>query len=168
MMELKKYRKEDSAIICSWIKDEKSLYQWSADRIGKFPLEDNDLNEHYAPAMESNKFIPLSAFDEKDNLVGHLFIRYPNEDDANIVRFGFVIVDPLLRGRGNGKKMLQLAINYAHNVLGASKITLGVFTNNDSARYCYESVGFRPAGSTRMYKMPMGEWECTEMELRIE
>ncbi len=64
--------------------------------------------------------------------------------------------------------MLQLAINYAQNVLGASKITLGVFTNNDSARYCYESVGFRPAGSTRIYIMPIGEWECMEMELRIE
>ena len=37
-MELKKYEKEDSAIICSWIKDEKSLYQWSADRIEKFLL----------------------------------------------------------------------------------------------------------------------------------
>ena len=46
-MELKKYEKEDSATICSWIKDEKSLYQ-----------------------------------------------------------FGYVIVDPALRGRGNGKKML--------------------------------------------------------------
>ena len=32
-MELKKYEKEDSATICSWIKDEKSLYQWSADKI---------------------------------------------------------------------------------------------------------------------------------------
>lgn len=168
MMKLEKYRKKDSAIICSWIKDEKSLYQWSADRIGKFPLEDDDLNEHYAPSMESNTFIPLSAVDENDNLVGHLFIRYPDEDDASIVRFGFVIVDPLLRGCGNGKKMLQLAINYAQNVLGASKITLGVFTNNDSARYCYESVGFRPAGSTRIYIMPIGEWECMEMELRIE
>ena len=47
-MKLEKYQKEHSAIICSWIKDEKSLYQWSADRIGKFPLSDNDLNENYA------------------------------------------------------------------------------------------------------------------------
>lgn len=95
-MELKKYHKEHSAIICSWIKDKKSLYQWSANRIGRFPLEDNDLNEDYAPMIKSNRFIPLSAFDEKGNLVGHLYIRYPNEDDDSIVRFGFVIVDPVL------------------------------------------------------------------------
>ena len=48
-MELKKYREEGSAIICSWIQDEKSLYQWSADRIGKFPLEANALSVGFRP-----------------------------------------------------------------------------------------------------------------------
>ena len=166
-MELRKYQKEDSAIICSWIKDENSLYQWSADRIGKFPLTDNDLNENYAPMIKSDRFIPLSAFDDAGNLVGHLFIRYPNENDDSSVRFGFVIVDSALRGCGNGKRMLQLAISYARNTLHASKITLGVFANNDSARYCYQSVGFRPVGKTEMYKMSIGEWECIEMEFVI-
>lgn len=166
-MELRNYRKEDSATICSWIKDEKSLYQWSANRIGKFPLQDNDLNESYAPMIKNKKFIPLSAFDDKNNLVGHLFIRYPYETDNSIVFFGFVIIDPILRGHGNGKRMLELAIEYAKNELYASKITLRVFTNNDAARHCYESVGFRPVGKTETYKMPIGEWECIQMELLI-
>ncbi len=166
-MELKKYQKEDSAIICSWIKDEKSLYQWSANRIGKFPLSGNDLDKDYAVMIKNNRFIPLSAFDN-NNLVGHLYIRYPDENDDSIVRFGFVIVDPVLRGHKNGKKMLQLAIDYTKNILCASKITLGVFENNDSARYCYESVGFQPVGKTEIYKMPIGEWECIEMELILE
>ena len=46
-MKLRKYEKDDSAIICSWIKDEMSLYQWSADRIGKFIILDDDLNKDY-------------------------------------------------------------------------------------------------------------------------
>lgn len=163
-MELRKYHKEDSAVICGWIRDEKSLYQWSASRIGKFPLADNDLNEAYAPMIKGNRFIPLSALDDNGKLVGHLYIRYPNENDDSTVRFGFVIVDPVLRGCGNGRKMLQLAINYAQKVLHAAKITLGVFANNDSAEACYKSVGFRPAGKTEIYKMPVGEWECIEME----
>ncbi len=166
-MILKKYQEEDSAVICSWIQDEKSLYQWSADRIGKFPLADNDLNETYAPMIQSKRFIPLSAFNDDNNLVGHLCIRYPKEDDDSIVRFGFVIVDPALRGCGNGKKMLQLAIDYAKNTLYASKTTLGVFANNGSARFCYESVGFQSIGRTEIYKMPIGEWECVEMELIV-
>lgn len=166
-MELRKYQKEDSAIICSWIKDENSLYQWSADRIGKFPLADYDLDENYAPMIKDNRFIPLSAFDERGNLAGHLLIRYPDENDDSIVRFGFIIINPVLRGHGNGKKMLQLAIQYVKNTLHASKITLGVFANNDRARACYESVGFRSVGKTEAYKMPVGEWECVEMEYSI-
>lgn len=166
-MELRKYQNSDSAVICSWIKDETSCYQWCAGVIGKYPLADNALNEHYAPMMNSDRFIPLSAFDEEGNLVGHLRIRYPEETDDHTVRFGFVIIEPTLRGIGNGKRMLQLAINFAKNVLCASKITLGVFSNNDHARYCYESVGFRSIGKTEIYKMPIGDWECTEMELVI-
>ena len=166
-MELKKYQKEHSAIICSWIKDEKGLYQWSANKIGKFPLADNALNENYAPMLNSNSFIPLSAFDSNGNLAGHLYIRYPYNDNNSIVRFGFVIIDPALRGCGNGKKMIQLATRYAEDILHASKITLGVFANNDSARYCYEAAGFKPVGKTEIYKMPAGKWECIEMELVI-
>ena len=85
-MKLEKYQKEHSAIICSWIKDEKSLYQWSANRIGKFPIAGNDLNEDYAPMIQGNRFIPLSAVDDKGSLVGHLYIRYPKENDDSIVR----------------------------------------------------------------------------------
>ena len=167
-MKLRKYVKEDSATICSWIKNEKSLYQWSADRIGKFPLLDDDLNKDYEPVISSDKFIPLTAIDEDDNVVGHLFIRYPNEADNSTVRFGYVIVNPAIRGCGKGKEMLQLAINYARDVLNACKITLGVFRNNDSARYCYEAVGFRSIEKTEIYKMTIGEWECVEMELQLD
>ena len=35
-MTLRPYKTEDSKIICSWVKDEKQLFQWSADRIGKW------------------------------------------------------------------------------------------------------------------------------------
>lgn len=166
-MKLRKYQKEDAAIICSWIKDEKSLYQWSADRIGKFPLAENDLNEEYVHMAGCGRFFPVCALDDKGGLMGHLFIRYPDGNNNSIVRFGFIIADPVLRGFGNGKKMLLLAIDYAKNILCASKVTLGVFTNNDNARFCYEAVGFKPVGITEIYKMPIGEWECIEMELVI-
>lgn len=164
-MKLRKYRKEDSATICSWIQDETSLYQWSADRIGKFPIMDDDLNKDYEPVISSDSFIPLSAVDEMDNVVGHLFIRYPDETDNSTVRFGYVIVNPEIRGCGKGKEMLRLAVDYARDVLNASKITLGVFANNDSARYCYEAADFRSIGKIETYKMSIGEWECIEMEL---
>ena len=164
-MELRSYRDTDSATICGWIRDEKSLYQWSAGTIGEFPLADDDLNKFYAPVIGSKGFIPLSAVDETGTLVGHLRIRYPDEADKSTVRFGFVIVDPALRGHGVGKEMLRLAIDYARNALGATRITLGVFANNDRAKYCYAAVGFCPTGETEIYRMPIGDWVCEELEM---
>ena len=81
-MKLRKYVKEDSATICSWIKDEKSLYQWSADRIGKFPLLDDDLNKDYEPVISSDKFIPLTAIDEDDN-VGIICVKFDGNYSDN-------------------------------------------------------------------------------------
>ncbi len=164
-MKLRKYRKEDSAVICGWIRDEESLYKWSADRIGIFPLPAEALNDNYAPVMDSGRFFPMTAVDEGDRVTGHLFIRYPDAADRSTVRFGFVIVDPALRGRGFGKEMLRLAMEYAVSELKASRITLGVFANNPLARACYEAVGFRAVGEPVLYRMAVGEWECVEMEL---
>ena len=58
-------------------------------------------------------------------------------------------------------------IEYAKTVLHASKITLGVFTNNERARHCYEAVGFQPTGKVITYMMPDGKRECIEIELNI-
>ena len=166
-MHLRPYQQSDSAAICGWIGDETSLYQWSADRIGKFPLAPQDLHEHYAPMLGDPHFLPLTMVDAQETPVGHLLIRYPDASDTATVRFGFIILDPALRGKGNGIRMLRLAIEYAKQ-LGASRITLGVFANNPRARKCYESAGFRAVGDTEQYEMPVGVWDCLEMELSLK
>ena len=162
-MTLRPYKPEDSKIICSWVKDKKQLFQWSADRIGKWPLKGDELNENYKD-RNPDFFIPLTAIDEKEQPAGHLFILYPDETNKTLVRFGFVIVSPELRGKGNGRKMLELAIKYADEKLHASRITLGVFANNPKARACYESVGFKEY-STSTVDILGSNWECVDMEL---
>ncbi len=165
-MKLRKYKTTDSDIISGWIVDERSLYQWSADRINKFPLSGEDINNCYLPMMHTGRFIPLTFIDQSDNIIGHLTIRYPIQSDR-VVRFGFVIVDPVLRGKGYGKALLSAAIEYAKITLNAEIITLGVLANNDSAKYCYQSVGFKSIGKNEIYQMPLGEWECIEMSLSL-
>jgi len=155
-MVLRKYEVQDSKIICSWIKDTKQLYQWSADRIGRFPLNGNELNEYYGSMNGTQTIIPLCAIDEC-SVVGHLFIRYPNKDDKTLVRFGFIILSPESRGKENGKKMVGLAIDYAKTVLHALKITLGVFTNNERAWHCYEAVGF--STNRKSYNLYDAGWQ---------
>ena len=38
--------------------------------------------------------------------------------------------------------MMKLGVEYAFNVDGVLKISLGVFENNISAYHCYKAVGF--------------------------
>ena len=166
-MILRDFKKEDAQIIAGWLQSEEELYKWSADRFNKYPLSGNDINENYAPQLETGRFYPLTAIDDNGNVLGHFIIRYPQDDDDSSVRFGFVIVSPAMRGKGYGKELLQLGIGYVKEHLSAKRIDLGVFDNNESARYCYEAVGFT-AYATRECKMPIGTWKCTDMEMFIE
>ena len=73
------------------------------------------------------------------------------------------------RGLGLGKKLVGMAIDYAHKELGATKVTLGVFENNPSAIHCYEAAGLKQVQreETESYTC-LGEiWNCIEMELII-
>ena len=63
-MILRAYEAADADTICTWIRSEKELYQWSADRFCKFPLTGSDLNESYAPQIAGGRFIPLTAVDD--------------------------------------------------------------------------------------------------------
>ena len=165
-MVLRDFKKEDAQIIAGWLRSEEELYKWSADRFNKYPLSGDDINENYAPQLETGRFYPLTAVDENENIIGHFIIRYPRDDDDSSVRFGFVIVNPDVRGQGYGKELLRLGIEYVKEQLGATRIDLGVFENNENARRCYEAVGFKEYAE-RECAMPIGNWICTDMELFI-
>ena len=166
-MKLRDYKKEDGFVITGWLRSEEELYKWSADRFNKYPLSGDDMNESYAPQIETGRFYPLTAVDDNGKAIGHFIIRYPKHDDGSSVRFGFVIVDPTHRGKGYGKEMLRLGTEYVKNHLSASRIDLGVFENNEGARHCYEAAGFKEYAS-RECEMPIGTWKCIDMEMFIE
>lgn len=91
----------------------------------------------------------------------------PDESNLEEIRLGFVIVDDERRGKGYGKEMLSLAIQYAFDFIGASKISLGVFENNKAAVNCYLSCGFRivQRETVERYRCMNETWNCIEMEL---
>ena len=163
-MKLREFKQEDAKIIAGWLRTEEELYRWSADRFNKYPLSGEDINESYTPQIESGRFFPLTLVDDNGDVLGHFIIRYPREDDERSVRFGFVIVDPSLSGKGYGKEMLRLGIEYAREKLHASRIDLGVFECNEAAKRCYEAIGFREY-ARRECEMPIGTWTCIDMEI---
>ena len=105
---------------------------------------------------------------EDDEVVGFFTMRRPS-DNFDELRFGFVVVDPAKRGKGYGKAMLQLGLKFAKEIYGAKKVSLGVFENNESAYYCYKSVGFKDVvlEKTETYTVLGEEWKCLELEMNL-
>lgn len=165
MLRLRPYKKCDAEFIVRWIKDEVAFRKWCADRYEKFPITADDINDHYDHFAFSDSFFEMTAFDET-GVVGHLIMRYTDEAKEDL-RLGFVIVDDNKRGQGYGKEMLKLSLQYAFDILKVNKVTLGVFKNNESAYFCYKSVGFKDVvlDKTEYYHILNEDWECLELEI---
>ena len=149
MLYLRPYKKEDASTIISWCKDEATFKKWTSDRYNSYPITENDMNYKYfdcnGDCTEEDNFYPMTACDE-NGMVGHFIIRYVG-GSHKVLRIGFVIVDDKRRGHGYGKKMIQLATDYAFRIAGADQLTIGVFENNKPAYYCYKAVGFHDVQS---------------------
>ena len=104
MLTLRPYRPEDAETVLSWCADERAFYQWTAGVLGPWPLS----AAAFAFVERLTPFIAEAA----GRPAGFFTLRRP-EPEKNELRFGFVILDPALRGRGLGKEMLRLGLDSA-------------------------------------------------------
>lgn len=166
---IRPYKPKDAESIVSWIKDERTLRKWSFDRYGAYPITAEDINYKYlkcnGDCEEPDNFYPITAV-AANGPVGHLILRYTNKAKT-IIRLGFIIVDDSKRGLGYGKRMIQMAMGYAFDMLKAEKITLGVFDNNPSAYYCYKAAGFKEILMKEdiVFEILGEKWKCIELEV---
>lgn len=168
-MKLREFKPEDAALILSWSQDEVAFRKWSADRYPTYPLSEADLIQNYQPHGEagSSDFFRAYTMEDEDGIPrGSLILRCPDQDPSHI-RFGFIIVDSSLRGKGYGKTMLTLAKELAEDTLGAKKLSLGVFRNNPPARHCYEAMGFRDNGASEACQILGETWVFDFMDLSL-
>lgn len=172
MLRLRPYKSCDARYISKWINDEKSFYQWSAGKLGEYPLTEERLDNHYESNKYNPNFFPMVAIDDEGIPRGHMIMRYlPKKEeestyDLKNLRFGFIIVDSSVRGKGYGREMLKLAFKYAFEILKVERISLGVFANNPSAIKCYERAGMVPVkDGIEKYTLMNEEWECIEYNL---
>ena len=156
MLRIKPYNIREADIILSWSKDETDFYKWSAGVLGEYPIRKEKFDF-------VNNLMAFTAI-EDDEIVGFFTMRRPSENFDEL-RFGFVVVDPSRRGKGYGKRMLQLGLKFAFEIYGAKKVSLSVFENNEPAYSCYKSVGFDDVilDKTEIYYVLGEEWKCKEL-----
>ena len=166
-MELRNYNKNDADDIIKWIGNERELRLWSMDRYKDYPITSNDINDNYQDCMIDNNFYPFTLVDD-GKVVGHLIMRHP-DNNQDVIRLGFIIVDKTIRGKGYGKLLINEAINYAINHFHPKEINLGVFTINDGAYHCYQKVGFETIRIDRdVYTFHDEHWDCAQMVYKIK
>ena len=123
----------------------KVFHNWGGDHFGVYPISaeivDNKYLKDNGDCKEEENFYPWIAFTDEDGVIGHFIMRYIHGDNK-VLRFGWVIVDDSIRGKGYGTSMLRTGLDYAFNILGVHTVTIGVFEHNDIAHNCYKNVGF--------------------------
>ena len=169
MLYLRPYKKGDARTIISWCEDESVFRKWTSNRYNSYPITERDMNYKYfdcnGDCAENDNFYPMTACDE-NGIVGHFILRYIG-GHRDILRIGFVIIDDKKRGCGYGKRMIQLAIDYAFKIAGAKQITIGVFENNLPAYYCYKAAGFHDVESDQeeICELFGEKWRILELEI---
>lgn len=140
MLRLRPFKPQDGEYLIKWFDDEKAFVKWSAGQFS-YPLTRQQIDDYCKKWEQDSNGWPMAALDENGQVVGHLLMRTMDYQN-NELFFGFIVVDPTIRGKGYGKEMLSLALEYAFHILKADTVRLRVFANNPGAKACYEAVGF--------------------------
>lgn len=161
-MILRPYKSCDAQEIAKWVNDRDAFMKWGGERFGEYPLRPESVEEKYTrqngDCPEEDNFYPWMAA-EDGKTVGHFIMRY-TDGDPRQVRFGWVVVDGSIRGKGYGQQMLALGLRYAFEFLEAERVTIGVFENNEPAHRCYRKAGF-----TDRETVTSTPWNVIEMEI---
>lgn len=125
--------------IKTWISDERTHAMWCANLLN-YPIEKENFDNVMSEAAARFGDSPYVATADDGKTVG--FFCYSVNLNTNEGTIKFIMVNPSQRGKGLGKAMLQLAIEYAFNITKVDAVQLNVFPENTRALKCYESVGF--------------------------
>ncbi len=130
---------KDYESISTWIDNERTHALWCANLL-PYPMTRksfHELLEKNAVDWTDSAYVAT----ENDGQTAGFFCYSVNTAD-NTGFLKFVIVDKTKRGKGYGKAMLNLALQYAFLITGAKAVQLNVFNENASAKQCYGKLGF--------------------------
>ncbi len=158
---MRPYEPAQESLVLSWIPDETTYLRWSAGTVGQWPLAAGMLNEKVF-AYTGNRVLLWHWQGQPAGFIN----LFPQKNKEDGFRFGYVLLDPALRGQGLGKRMIACAVHYARKTMKATSMHLSVYQNNPAAISCYEANGFQRDMDKplRMDSFFGEEWLCQAMK----
>lgn len=170
MIELQKFEKSDAGRLIGWMPDEQFMVQ-AAGPLFKWPLDLSQVEQHMENAQGQRPTV--YAFDAAETrsgkIIGHVEITRIDYEKSNGMLGPLLIGEPDLRGKGYGREIVKLAVDFGFNIIGLDEIYLWVFEFNTAAIKCYEKAGFeRCQYKESDYKLGDRSWNSIKMKLRKE
>ncbi|MFF2911314.1 GNAT family N-acetyltransferase [Paenibacillus sp. NPDC057934] len=164
---LRYFSVDDFPLLQSWSLSPDFLKQWAGSSL-TYPLDDEQLlkyMENTNHPAQSPLLIYSAVHRGSGEVVGHVSLGQINREDGH-ARICRLVVDPQLRGRGIGPRMLQETLRIGFAGLGLHRLALSVFDFNTGARKSYEATGFVHEGTQREAALIGGRYvDCLEMSL---
>ncbi len=143
----------DAAVIATWVHTPEEVVEFAGPQM-PYPMNGADLMSSRHQGYE------VFSFFVNEELVGTTSVRLPDSTTARIAR---VLLNPILRGRGLGRKIVSATIDYCQNTYAVEKLELGVYLHNIPARKLYESLGFIDTGRRRKTFINHQWWMAVDM-----
>ena len=143
MIYLEPFIPDDYAFLNSWISNKHELIQFSGG-VFQHPIDKEQITEYL---HHSRRYSFKVTFTEShDNgllntqIIGMAEIYHEDNKTSKLCRV--LIGHPDMRGKGLGKKIIQLLLDKAFNDMACEYVHLNVYDWNVGAIKCYEQVGF--------------------------
>ncbi|MGF1719665.1 GNAT family N-acetyltransferase [Vibrio kyushuensis] len=158
-MYLKRFSNSFADEICHWFPTHKESLLWGGG-VFSWPLQPSDLVER-----SQHQNLEFYALVDNENVLGFIELQKTNETEIRLCR---VAISPQYRGKGIGKKLVQLSLNEIKQRNTYTLVTLAVFAENLAAYNCYQSLGFYTVDKDPKYKQFNGEtWPLFQMEIAL-
>lgn len=122
-----------------WIVDERTHALWCANLI-PYPVTKEKLRAFLEKSAAEWTDSAYVATEDEGEPIGFFCYSVNTGDNTGFLKL--IVVDSRKRGRGIGKEMLRLALEYAFRITGVEAVSLNAFRENLPARGCYGKVGF--------------------------
>jgi RimJ/RimL family protein N-acetyltransferase len=168
MIRLEYFTQQDFQQLIDWVDNEELLLNWAGTQF-KIPLTVEKLEWYIRDAndFENSDTLVYKAVDtETGQSVGHISLSVINRPNRSARLTRVLVGNSAERGKGIGEQMTKEMLRIGFEDIGLHRMSLGVYSFNESAIRCYKKCGFKVDGVLRDIKKHQDTyWSLMEMSI---